>query len=38
MLLSVVLTYMKMLVVLCLTTLGSVSETCALQTMGELLW
>ena len=37
-LLSVVLAYMEVVVVLCLASLGCVSEPYALQSVGELLW
>jgi hypothetical protein len=37
-LLSVVLAYMDVVVVLCLASVGCVSEPYALQTVGELLW
>lgn len=37
-LLSDVLAYMEVVIVLCLASLGCVSETYALQTVGELLW
>jgi hypothetical protein len=37
-LLGVLLAYMEVVVVLCLASLGCVSEPYALQTVGELLW